>query len=392
MARKTDYYDPFGNKQTGYVIDGKTYKDEAGTQRIDPGSAVTVGSKTWQMTDNGGVQVNPGVLPQAPANAAPMWYQQAQEILQQINNGRKFEFDVNGDELVRQAHDLRAGNAQRAMEDTMGQAAGLTGGYGSSYAQGVGQQAYNEEMRKLNDDVLDIYDRRLAGYNEDRADQYNRLSAAQGMYDRAYAEGRDKLSDERYADELAYARGRDAIADERYADELAYDKGRDTLGDDRYARETAYDRVMSMIEAGYMPTDEELAAGGVDKGFAQYYSTLIKQQMTANNGAKGGSDGYRYSPPDDTPPEDPGDPGSVPTAEPQKPDMSGLSSFGKSVFNSLGSGTYAYNPASGILNTYKSAVQNGIIGKEQAEKEKELLTAYLQWMEDYSKWAAAYGG
>ena len=52
---ETTYLDPLGNKQTGYIIDGKTYKDADGTQRVDVGSIVTTqNGDQYVMTENGG--------------------------------------------------------------------------------------------------------------------------------------------------------------------------------------------------------------------------------------------------------------------------------------------------------------------------------------------------
>ena len=42
---------------------------------------------------------------------------------------------------------------KQAMQDTMGQAAALTGGYGSTYGQAVGQQQYDAYLQNLNDEV-----------------------------------------------------------------------------------------------------------------------------------------------------------------------------------------------------------------------------------------------
>ena len=45
----------------------------------------------------------------------------------------------------------------RAMRDTMGQAAALTGGYGSSYAQSAGQQQYALYLQKLGEAMPELY-------------------------------------------------------------------------------------------------------------------------------------------------------------------------------------------------------------------------------------------
>lgn len=52
----TQYYDPNGRKQTGYIINGQTYADQAGTQRVGLGSLVQTANGWYQMGANGGVK------------------------------------------------------------------------------------------------------------------------------------------------------------------------------------------------------------------------------------------------------------------------------------------------------------------------------------------------
>ena len=69
-ATTTTYTDPSGKTQTGYIIDGKTYKDSQGKTRIDNGSLVTIGNTTYRMTDSGGVLVESGKVAQTTPQAA----------------------------------------------------------------------------------------------------------------------------------------------------------------------------------------------------------------------------------------------------------------------------------------------------------------------------------
>ncbi|UOO38264.1 hypothetical protein IZU99_03130 [Oscillospiraceae bacterium CM] len=64
MATQTSYYGPDGSIQIGYIIDNKTYKDEAGTQRIDIGSHVPSAQGFYKMTETGGV-LDPDYNPRA---------------------------------------------------------------------------------------------------------------------------------------------------------------------------------------------------------------------------------------------------------------------------------------------------------------------------------------
>lgn len=56
---------------------------------------------------------------------------------------------------------------QQAMRDTMGQAAALTGGYGTSYANLVSNQAYQQYLTALNESIPDLYDRAYQVYQDE---------------------------------------------------------------------------------------------------------------------------------------------------------------------------------------------------------------------------------
>ena len=79
------------------------------------------------------------------------------ETLDAYLNREYFQFDVNADALYQHYKDYYTHNGQRAMQDTMGQATALTGGYGSSYAQSVGQQAYQGYLDQMDDVIPELY-------------------------------------------------------------------------------------------------------------------------------------------------------------------------------------------------------------------------------------------
>lgn len=105
---------------------------------------------------------------------------QLNSLYDQIVNRKPFQYDLNGDLLYRQMADRYAQMGQQAMRDTMGQAAALTGGYGNSYAQQVGNQAYQQYLTALNDNVPELWDRAYQVYQGegDRLLQQYQLAAA----------------------------------------------------------------------------------------------------------------------------------------------------------------------------------------------------------------------
>ena len=98
------------------------------------------------------------------------------DVMNQILNREKFSYDVNGDALYQQYKDQYINQGKMAMMDTMGQAAAMTGGYGNSYAQSVGQQAYQGYLQQLTDKIPELYSLALDKYNSEGQDLYNKYS------------------------------------------------------------------------------------------------------------------------------------------------------------------------------------------------------------------------
>ncbi len=70
------YQTPDGKSAQGYIIDGKTYKDEGGTTRVDIGSTVPTAGGTFTLTAAGGVKT-----PASVANDLTSAYKQSAEHL-----------------------------------------------------------------------------------------------------------------------------------------------------------------------------------------------------------------------------------------------------------------------------------------------------------------------
>lgn len=80
-------------------------------------------------------------------------------------NRKAFSYDLNGDALYQQYKDNYIQQGKMAMQDAMGQAAAMTGGYGNSYAATVGNQAYQGYLQGLNDKVPELYQLAMQRYN-----------------------------------------------------------------------------------------------------------------------------------------------------------------------------------------------------------------------------------
>lgn len=153
------------------------------------------------------------------------------EALQKVLNRDKFQYDINGDALYQQYKDRYIQQGKQAMMDTVGQAAALTGGYGNSYAQKAGQQAYQGYLQGLNDKVPELYQMALERYNQEGTDLLNKYGMMSDQYAKEYSRYRDSVGDWRaqrdylatlYNNERSfdYTGYRDRVADEQWQKEF----------------------------------------------------------------------------------------------------------------------------------------------------------------------------
>lgn len=174
-------------------------------------------------------------------------------LMGQIQNRPKFQYDVNSDALYQQVAQNYIRQGQQAMMDTMGQASALTGGYGNSYAQMAGQQAYQGYLQGLTDlapqyqqmayqqyqaegdDLLNKYallaqqeESAYGRYQNDLNQYYAELDRLQSAYDNERDYDYGKFADDRdfdygqYMDQLnyQYQLDRDKVADEQWQKEF----------------------------------------------------------------------------------------------------------------------------------------------------------------------------
>ena len=123
---------------------------------------------------------------------------QISNLLDGIYNQKKFSYtgkDLQNDDVYKMYAQRYSDSARRAMQDTMANAQAQSGGYGSSYAAQVAQQAYDNQMNGLNDKALDFRDRAYQMYRDDQANQYSKLQAFQGQDNTDYGRYRDTVTD-----------------------------------------------------------------------------------------------------------------------------------------------------------------------------------------------------
>ena len=221
-----------------------------------------------------------------PGQYTSQWQSQLNDVMGKILNREKFNYDLNGDALYQQYKDQYTNQGKMAMMDTMGQAAAMTGGYGNSYAQNVGQQAYQGYLQQLNNKIPELYNLALSKYQmegDDLARQYSMLGTQENQ---DYSRYRDAVSD--YNTELSRLQN-------AYDTERSFDYGQ--FADDRnYQYQVNSDRqklaqaqVDYLISIGGAVSDELLAAAGYDPSYlASINAVRAAQAAAASSGGGGG--------------------------------------------------------------------------------------------------------
>ena len=217
-------------------------------------TATQTETPTFQYTPSDTVTQAEAMLQQHLANKPgeyqSSWQTQLNDTLQKILNREKFSYDLNGDMLYQQYKDQYTTQGKLASMDVMGQAAAMTGGYGNSYAQTAGQQAYQGYLQQLNDRIPELYQLALNQYNAEGDEMYNQASLMAQMDEQDYGRYRDSVSD--YYTDLNYL-----TENSRYMSETEYERAwndfqakygahRDTVADQQWQAE--YDFALKQYE------------------------------------------------------------------------------------------------------------------------------------------------
>lgn len=275
-------------QQNGLTVDGiagdqtlsKLYGTGAATTGYAPSATVTQAQKYLES-----VQAN------KPGSYQSKYTDQMDNLLNQITMRGPFSYDPTNDPLYNIYKDRYIMNGQRAMQDTIGQAAALTGGYGNSYAQIAGQQQYNQYMEGLNDLVPQLENQayqRYADEGDRLINNYNMLGAAD---DRDYGRNMDdynKWLTEGENAQQAYLNYLDRDYQQYAADREQGNADRD------YASKLA----LSIIQTGQMPTADLLQMAGISPEDAQM---LVNYYTPKPSGGSGGSGNNKNNTPAATP-------------------------------------------------------------------------------------------
>lgn len=261
---------------------------------------------------------------QSIINSKPGEYQsrysdQLQSMLDQIMNREAFQYDASADPLFQIYQDQYILGGKRAMQDAMGQAAAMTGGYGNSYAQTVGQQTYNQYMENLMGMIPELSQMAYERYQDEGEALERNYGLLKAEEDQDYNRYRDIVGDwqtERQLAESTYGteRGFDygdfsekrtydqqqdqfakqtAMQEEQFAKQMALQEAQLQLQRDQFEWQKAQAAARSSGGGGSRPKkpkDKTQTAEEIQKNAGDFIANLqTKHEYTSRNKKEGGN-------------------------------------------------------------------------------------------------------
>lgn len=175
---------------------------------------------------------------------------QIDQALSNVTNRQEFTYDPLKDANYQALAKVYNKQGNQAAQNTLGDAAALNGGYGSSYAVTASQQARNDYNQMLASQIPALQEAAYNRYLNDYNMNVTALSALRDADDSAYGRYRDDVSDSQWKYGQEYQQYRDDVSDSQW--QKTYDRGvyesnrdynyqvsRDKVSDKQWAQEFA---------------------------------------------------------------------------------------------------------------------------------------------------------
>lgn len=154
----------------------------------------------------------------------------------------KFDYNIDTDPLYDQYKRMYNREGDRAYENTLGEASGLTGGRTNTFAMSAAQQAQNYYSTQLNDKVPELYQMAYARHMQELDNKRSNIGTMSGLDQVDYGRYMDKVNYDRnvyendrgyYTDNLYrdYEKNYNAYIDDR---NFNYGVERDKVGDEQW--------------------------------------------------------------------------------------------------------------------------------------------------------------
>lgn len=245
------------------------------------------------------------------------------ELMNKILNRDDFSYDATKDPLYQQYAAQYQQEGDRAMRETLANAAASAGGM-NSYAITAAQQANNYYASQMANKVPELYQLAYNMYLQDKESDVQDLGILQSLDATQYNRYRDAMSDyyadknfayNKYLDDVAQGNWEQNFNYGQFVDDRNFNYGvsQDTLNreereEERETENSRYEsekesaeaesekteyrsQVYALLELGQMPDDDLLLKAGVSKEFATAFIKGIKEEQerqAAISGHKGG--------------------------------------------------------------------------------------------------------
>ena len=195
-------------------------------------------------------------------------------LLNQILNREDFSYDVTKDPLYQQYADMYQREGDRAMRETMAEAAASAGGM-NTYAMTAASQANNYYMSQLNDKIPELYKLAYGMYLDGIDQKIQDLGLLQNMDSMMYNRYRDTMNDWRADQNFAYGMYRDNIGDSQWQQQFDYNANRDNVYDSQWQQQFDYNKEQDSIansqwkdEFDYLKEQDAIANSQWERVFA----------------------------------------------------------------------------------------------------------------------------
>lgn len=222
---------------------------------------------------------------------------QIDALLDSVLNREGFSYDLESDPLYQQYRKQYIREGDRAMRDTMGNAAALTGGYGSSYGTTAGSQAYDYYLSQLNDRVPELEQQAYQRWQDEGTALLNRLSLLQSLEDTDYSRYRDDVGDYYTDRNFDYQKGQDALSQRNWQNQFDYQKEQDALSQRNWQAQFDYQKAQDAQEQKnwlmnyYASLSKGSGSGSSGSGtgkttHSEMYSNVLKRAEKQLDGGK----------------------------------------------------------------------------------------------------------
>ena len=237
-------------------------------QGYKPADSVAAAQQTLQQVQN-----------QKPQGYNSKYSAPLENILQQIQNPEKFDYEFNGDNLFKAYADMYTQKGKQASLDVQGQAAAMTGGYGNSYAETAGAQAYQQYMTELYDKGLSMRDRAYQAYQDELANKREQYNILQQAENEEYGRYRDTYSDWQKEEEQAYnrAQAEREMDYKEYMDALNYYTGLMQIENQAWASEAERQEAIRQYEKSFAESQRQYDTSLAEQ-VRQYDTSLAESQ------------------------------------------------------------------------------------------------------------------